>query len=82
MVDDAGHVPANSSVNATDELVAAFTTAITAGDARPQGPEMGNYWGPFGDAWNKAIPADGSAGSDPAAEVATACDLMDTANKK
>ncbi|HZM73877.1 MAG TPA: extracellular solute-binding protein [Candidatus Polarisedimenticolia bacterium] len=82
MVDDAGHVPANTSVNASDELVAAFTAAISAGDARPQGPEMGNYWGPFGDAWNKAIPADGSAGSDPATEVATACGLMDDANNK
>lgn len=82
MVDDAGHVPANTSVTSSDELVAAFTTAISAGDARPQGPEMGNYWGPFGDAWNKAIPADGSAGSDSAAEVETACGLMDDANKK
>jgi arabinogalactan oligomer/maltooligosaccharide transport system substrate-binding protein len=81
-VDGAGHVPANKSVSAQDPLVAAFTEAISAGDARPQSAEMGNYWGPFGDAWNKAIPADGSAGSDPAAEVATACGLMDTANKK
>jgi len=81
-VDDAGHVPANTSVNASDSLVQAFTDAISAGDARPQGAEMNNYWGPFGDAWNKAIPADNSAGSDPAAEVATACGLMDTANKK
>ena len=81
-VDKAGHVPSNKNVNASDSLVQAFTDAISAGDARPQGPEMGNYWGPFGDAWNKAIPADGSAGSDPAAEVAAACTLMDTANNK
>jgi len=81
-VDQAGHVPANKDVNASDALVAAFTDAILTGEARPQSAEFGNYWGPFGDAWNKAIPADGSAGSDPAGEVTTACGLTDTANKK
>ena len=79
-VDQAGHVPANTTVSASDPLVAAFTDAILTGEARPQSAEFGNYWGPFGDAWNKVIPADGSAGSDPAAEVATACGLMDAAN--
>ena len=81
-VDQAGHVPANKDVNASDALVAAFTDAILTGEARPQSAELGNYWGPFGDAWAKSIPDDESAGADPAAEVATACGLMDTANKK
>ena len=81
-VDQAGHVPANKGITASDPLVAAFTDAITTGEARPQSAEFGNYWGPFGDAWNKSIPADGSAGAEPAAEVATACGLMDKANKK
>ena len=82
MVDDAGHVPANTSVNASDELVAAFTAAISAGDARPQAAEMGNYWGAFGKAWKDSIPDDESAGADPTAAVALACTTMDTANKK
>ena len=81
-VDIAGHVPANTSVTVLDPLVKSFTDAILTGEARPQSAEFGNYWGPFGDAWNKVIPADGSAGSDPAAEVATACSLTDTANNK
>jgi len=81
-VDIAGHVPANKSVTVLDPLVKSFTDAILTGEARPQSAEFGNYWGPFGDAWNKVLPADGSAGSDSAAEVAAACGLMDTANNK
>ena len=82
MVDDAGHVPANSSVNASDALVQAFTTAITAGDPRPQNAEMGNYWGNFSKAWKDSIPDDESAGADPTTAVAAACAAMDTANNK
>ena len=82
MVDDAGHVPANKSVNASDALVQAFTAAISAGDARPQNAEMGQYWGPFGNAWKTSIPDDGSAGADPTTAVADACAAMDTANHK
>ncbi|HLE78998.1 MAG TPA: extracellular solute-binding protein [Candidatus Limnocylindrales bacterium] len=81
-VDIAGHVPANTSITVLDPLVKSFTDAILTGEARPQSAEFGNYWGPFGDAWNKVLPADGSAGSDAAAEVAAACGLMDTANNK
>ena len=81
-VDIAGHVPANKDVTVLDPLVKGFTDAILQGDARPQSAEFNNYWGPFGDAWNKAIPADGSAGGDPATLVDEACTLMDTANKK
>lgn len=82
MVDMAGHVPANKSVTATDELVKAFTEAVYKGDPRPQTEEFGQYWGPFGDAWTKAIPDDESAGEDPTALVATACTTMDQANAK
>jgi arabinogalactan oligomer/maltooligosaccharide transport system substrate-binding protein len=82
MVDDAGHVPANTSVNASDALVQAFTDAISAGDPRPQGAEMGNYWGNFSKAWKDSIPDDESAGVDPTAAVAAACAAMDAANNK
>jgi len=82
MVDTAGHVPANKSVTATDPLVKAFTDAVYKGFPRPQSAEFGQYWGPFGDAWTKAIPDDESAGADATTLVATACTTMDTANKK
>jgi arabinogalactan oligomer/maltooligosaccharide transport system substrate-binding protein len=82
MVDMAGHVPANKSVTATDALVKAFTEAVYKGFPRPQTAEFGQYWGPFGDAWTKAIPDDESAGEDATTLVATACTTMDTANKK
>jgi arabinogalactan oligomer/maltooligosaccharide transport system substrate-binding protein len=77
MVDVAGHVPANKNVTSSDALVKAFTDAIYAGDPRPQSAAFNNYWGPFGDAWNKAIPDDESAGGDPTTLVAEACNLMD-----
>ncbi len=73
----ARHVPANKSVTATDPLVKAFTDAVYKGFPRPQTPEFDNYWGPFGDAWTKAIPDDESAGGDVTALVAEACTLMD-----
>jgi arabinogalactan oligomer/maltooligosaccharide transport system substrate-binding protein len=72
-VDIAGHVPANKNVTVLDPLVKGFTDAILQGDARPQIEQMNNYWGPFGDAWSKAIPDDGSAGGNPTDLVAAAC---------
>ncbi len=75
-VDVAGHVPANTSVEVSDPLVKGFTDAILQGDARPQIEQFGNYWGPFGDAWSKAVPDDGSAGGDTAALVTEACTTL------
>ncbi|MEO8207443.1 MAG: extracellular solute-binding protein [Chloroflexota bacterium] len=75
-VDIAGHVPANKNVTVLDPLVKGFTDAILLGDARPQIEQFGNYWGPFGDAWSKAIPDDGSAGGDTTALVAEACTTL------
>jgi arabinogalactan oligomer/maltooligosaccharide transport system substrate-binding protein len=77
MVATAGHVPANKNVSATDPLVQQFTTAIYAGDPRPQSSRFANgYWGNFGDAWSKAIPDDNSAGGDIPSLVAAACTAM------
>lgn len=75
-VDIAGHVPANKNVTVLDPLVKGFTDAILLGDARPQIEQFGNYWSPFGDAWTKAVPNDGSAGGDPTALVAEACTTL------
>jgi arabinogalactan oligomer/maltooligosaccharide transport system substrate-binding protein len=84
MVEVAGHVPANKSVSVTDPLVKAFSDAFqVAGEPRPQSPEFDQYWGPFGDAWSKAVPDDDTAApGDATALVADACTKMDTANKK
>lgn len=77
-VDVAGHVPANTGISIIDPLVASFSDAINAGDARPQVEEMNNYWGNFGKAWQDVL----TAGADPTAAVAEACTAMDTANGK
>jgi len=77
-VDVAGHVPANTGISIIDPLVASFSDAINAGDARPQREEMNNYWGNFDKAWADVL----TAGADPTAAVAEACAAMDTANGK
>ncbi len=75
-VDIAGHVPSNKDVTVLDPLVKGFTDAILAGEARPQFEQFGNYWGPFGDAWAKAVPDDGSAGGNTTELVAAACTTL------
>jgi arabinogalactan oligomer/maltooligosaccharide transport system substrate-binding protein len=75
-VDVAGHVPAHTGITIIDPLVASFSDAINAGDARPQREEMNNYWGNFDKAWADVL----TAGADPTAAVAEACAAMDAAN--
>jgi arabinogalactan oligomer/maltooligosaccharide transport system substrate-binding protein len=77
-VDVAGHVPSNTGISIIDPLVASFSDAINAGDARPQREEMNNYWGNFDKAWADVL----TAGADPTAAVAEACAAMDAANGK
>ncbi|WP_322816419.1 extracellular solute-binding protein [Chloroflexus sp.] len=77
-VDEAGHVPVSTKVEISDPLVQAFAQASATGVPRPQIPELDNYWGPFGDAMTKVL----DGGADPAAAVAEACALMNTANGK
>jgi len=76
--DKAGHVPIRSDVTASDPLVAAFAEASASGYPRPQSAEFANFWGPFGDAWTKAI----EGALTPADAVAEACSAMNTANNK
>jgi arabinogalactan oligomer/maltooligosaccharide transport system substrate-binding protein len=75
-VDDAGHVPANPDVAITDPITQGFADAAEAGLPRPQNPQFGNWWAPFGDALNKIV----DSGDEPAATIANACQLMDEAN--
>lgn len=75
-VDEAGHVPADSTVKINDPITQGFADAAAAGLPRPQNEQFGNWWGPFGDALNKVI----DAGADPATAVADACKLMNEAS--
>jgi arabinogalactan oligomer / maltooligosaccharide transport system substrate-binding protein len=75
---DAGHLPANTTLQPKDPIAQAFAALMPSGFARPTAIELNNYWGNFGDALAAAI----DKGTDPTTLVATACSKMDTANKK
>lgn len=77
-VDVAGHVPGNKNISIADPIVKGFSDAVATGYARPQNPEMDNYWGNFGDALNQVL----DKGADPVTAVATACTAMNKANNK
>ena len=77
-VDVAGHVPANKNITPSDPIVQGYATAVATGFARPQNPEMNNYWGNFQDAMNQVL----DKGADPVAAVKTACAAMNKANNK
>lgn len=77
-VDRAGHIPANTTITATDPITVGFATAVSTGFARPTAKELDNYWGNFGNAIAAVI----DKGTDPTAAVAEACTAMDKANGK
>jgi len=47
MMNDAGHVPANTTVKVTDPLIKGLLDAFKTAYFRPQVEAMGNYWGNF-----------------------------------
>jgi arabinogalactan oligomer/maltooligosaccharide transport system substrate-binding protein len=75
-VDQAGHIPANTANTITDPITKGFADAVATGYPRPQVQQLDNFWGNFGTAQQKIL----ESGADPAAEVATACAAMNTAN--
>ncbi|HET7472793.1 MAG TPA: extracellular solute-binding protein [Candidatus Limnocylindrales bacterium] len=75
---DAGHLPANTTLQPKDPIAKSFAALMPSGFARPTAKELNNYWGNFGDALAAAI----DKGTDPTQLVATACQKMDTANGK
>ena len=77
MTNDAGHIPAAPGVTIHDPIVKGGLTAAAQGLARPQNAQLGNFWGPLGDALNQVL----DKASDPTTTVANACKLMNTANK-
>jgi maltose-binding protein MalE len=76
MTDEAGHIPANSSVTISDTITQGFADAGAAGLPRPQGPTFNNWWGPFGNALNEVI----DTGADATTSIGNACALMDEAS--
>jgi arabinogalactan oligomer / maltooligosaccharide transport system substrate-binding protein len=75
---DAGHLPANTTLQPTDPIAQSFAALMPSGFARPTAKELNNYWGNFGDALVKTI----DAGGDTTKLVADACAAMDKANGK
>jgi arabinogalactan oligomer/maltooligosaccharide transport system substrate-binding protein len=75
---DAGHLPANTTLQPKDPIAKSFAALMPSGFPRPTAKELNNYWGNFGDALAAAI----DKGTDPTQLVATACSKMDTANGK
>jgi arabinogalactan oligomer/maltooligosaccharide transport system substrate-binding protein len=74
--DVAEHAPADPSVVSTDPVVAQYAAAVQAGLPRPQVPQLGAFWGPFGNALDLVL----DEGADPAAAVAEACADMNRSN--
>jgi arabinogalactan oligomer/maltooligosaccharide transport system substrate-binding protein len=74
--DTAYHIPADPSVTSSNPISDQFATAVESGLPRPQIPQLGGFWGNFGNAQAQIL----EAGADPTAAVQEACDAMDAAN--
>ncbi len=77
-VDEAGHVPADKTIQISDAVTKGFADAAATGYPRPQAKELDGFWGNFGDAVNNVI----EKGQDPAQVSKDACVAMDKANGK
>ncbi len=75
---DAGHLPANTTLQPKDPIAQAFAQLMPSGFPRPTAKELNNYWGNFGNALASAI----DKGTDPTKLVTDACAAMDKANGK
>jgi arabinogalactan oligomer/maltooligosaccharide transport system substrate-binding protein len=75
---DAGHLPANTTIQPTDAIAQSFAALMPSGFARPTAKELGNYWTNFGNAIAAAV----DKNADPTKTVADACAAMDKANGK
>lgn len=73
---NAGHLPANTTLQPTDPIAQSFAALMPKGFARPTLKQLDGYWGNFGNALVAVI----DKGTDPTAAVATACTAMDKAN--
>jgi maltose-binding protein MalE len=73
---NAGHLPANTTLQPTDPIAQSFAALMPKGFARPTLKQLDNYWGNFGNALVAVI----DKGTDPTKAVADACTAMDKAN--
>lgn len=77
-VEQAGHVPADPSIEISDPITQGFADSAQNGFPRPQSAEFDNFWTPFGDMVSKVM--EGQA--EPAAAVQEATTAMNQANGK
>jgi arabinogalactan oligomer/maltooligosaccharide transport system substrate-binding protein len=73
---DAGHLPANTTLQPSDAIAKTFAGLMPTGYPRPTLAALNNYWGNFGN----AIVAVVDKGTSATTEVASACAAMDKAN--
>jgi arabinogalactan oligomer/maltooligosaccharide transport system substrate-binding protein len=73
---NAGHLPANTTLQPTDPIAQAFAALMPKGFARPTLKQLDGYWGNFGNALVAVI----DKGTDPTKAVADACAAMNKAN--
>ena len=76
--DKAGHVAIRSDVQAATRWWVRSPWLRPPASRRPQSVEFGQFWGPFGDAWTKAI----EGVSIPVDAVKAACETMNKATGK
>ena len=74
---NAGHLPANTTLQPTDPIAQSFAALMPKGFARPTLAALNNYWGNFGNALTAVI----DKGTDATKAVTDACSAMDKANK-
>jgi arabinogalactan oligomer / maltooligosaccharide transport system substrate-binding protein len=73
---NAGHLPANTTIQPTDPIAQSFAALMPKGFARPTLKQLDNYWGNFGNALVAVI----DKGTDATKAVADACAAMNKAN--
>jgi arabinogalactan oligomer/maltooligosaccharide transport system substrate-binding protein len=74
----AGHIPANPSVQLSDPILAGFLKQTLSASYFPNEPEMGAVWTPAGDMITKVLDASES----PEQAITEAVGLINTANNK
>jgi arabinogalactan oligomer/maltooligosaccharide transport system substrate-binding protein len=73
---NAGHLPANTTIQPSDPIAQSFAALMPQGFARPTVKQLDNYWGNFGNALVAAI----DKGTDATTAVSDACKAMNKAN--
>jgi arabinogalactan oligomer/maltooligosaccharide transport system substrate-binding protein len=76
-VDQAGHIPADTTIEISDPITQKFGEAVATGFPRPQVPQLDNFWANFDNALNLVI----QKNEDPQKAATDACAAMNTANK-